>query len=83
MSAEKVRLSIDCFSEERKKIKILSALKDMTISEWVMDCIRGKLKQETAHIPNKKTAEALRNSAKGKGTKKHATIEELFSTLDM
>ena len=83
MSTDKVRLSIDCFPEERQKIKVLSALGDLTISEWVMECVREKFKKRSAHTPNKATKKSLKESEEGKGVKTYGSVEELFSELEL
>lgn len=69
MSGDTVRLSVDCSPAERQQIKVLCALKGCTISDWVMDCVKERLKEEAERalrkkLPNKK--------------KKYASVEELF-----
>ena len=81
MSRDKVRLSVDCSPEDRQKLKILCALKEESISKWVMDAVKQRMDREVEKLPNMKTQEALKESRKGKGVERHGTVEELFEDL--
>jgi uncharacterized protein (DUF1778 family) len=41
----KVRLSIDCSPEERKKIKLLATVNEKTISDYLLSLARDKMSQ--------------------------------------
>lgn len=75
------RLSVDCTPLERQKIKVLSSLSGETMTEWVMDAVREKMKKESSRLPNEKTTKALLDSQEGKGVKDYGNIEELFEDL--
>lgn len=81
MPKEKVRLSIDCSPEDRQRVKIMCALSEQSISEWVMDAVRERMEKETKRLPNRKTQKALVESQKGIGVERHNSIEELFEDL--
>jgi|SaaInlStandDraft_4_1057021.scaffolds.fasta_scaffold48656_2 hypothetical protein len=53
----------------------------MSISEYVMECVREKFQEN--NIPNENTKEALKESESGKGVKTHSNIKELFSDLEI
>jgi hypothetical protein len=60
---EKVKLTVECTSDERAYIKMLAAKAHMTISEFVLNYIRRDLPS----IPNKETLEAMREIDEGRG----------------
>ncbi len=77
---EKSRLVIDCSTEVKTRIKMLAALKNMTIKEFVLSAVFGS-ECSKSHIPNKETIKALRDSEKEIGNTQHASIDEMFSFL--
>ncbi len=44
----KVRISLDCSIEERKLIKVLASLEDMTISDYILSLAKSKIDQVAA-----------------------------------
>jgi hypothetical protein len=62
---EKVKLTVECTSDERAYIKMLAARAHMTISDFVLNYIRKDL----PHIPNKETLEAMKEIDEGQGTR--------------
>jgi hypothetical protein len=75
------RLSVDCSIDERKTIKALSAMNDESMSRWVMEAVRERMRKEAKNLPNNKTIKALLDSQKGKGVRKHGSVEEVFKGL--
>lgn len=68
--SKKVRLAIECSSEERKHMKMYAAHEEKTLNEFVLESVRMRLdKHPRTHIPNKKTQKAMENARKGKATK--------------
>ena len=68
--AKKVRLAIECSSEERKYMKMYAAHEEKTLNEFVLESVRMRLeKHSRVHIPNKKTRKAMENARKGNTTK--------------
>lgn len=47
INVERERLSIDVFPEEHRQIKIYAALHGETIREYVLRCVRERLRKET------------------------------------
>ncbi len=79
--SERVRLAIVCTLEERKLIKMLASYEDMTLNDFVLDCVRERIKCTKSHVPNKETEEALDASDRGEGHRKHASLNEMFNFL--
>ncbi len=46
--SEKVRISLDCSAEERKLIKVLASLEEMTISDYILSLAKSKMEQVAA-----------------------------------
>ena len=46
MTEKRERLSIDVLPNERRQIKAYAALNDKTIREYVLECVRERLKSE-------------------------------------
>lgn len=80
-TSRKVRLSVDCGPRERQQIKIMAALHQETITEYVMQSVRARLAKEHIHRPNKETEKALRESRQGEGVKAYENMDELFDDL--
>lgn len=79
---DKVRLAIECSSEERKYIKMFAAHEEMTINEFVLSCVWQKTHYcPYSHIPNEETAKALDNSEQSKGRRSHVSVDEMFKFL--
>lgn len=62
---EKVKLTVECTSDERAYIKMLAARAHMTISEFILNYVRRDLPS----IPNKETREAMREIDEGRGVR--------------
>lgn len=78
---DKVRLAIECTSEQRKYIKTFAALEDKSINEFVLGCVWKYAKCTKSHTPNKETADALDASERGEGHRAHKSVEEMFKFL--
>lgn len=82
-SPEKVRLAIDCSPEERKYIKMYASYEDMTLNEFVMDCVRERInKCNRSHVPNAETAAALDASERGEGIISFDSIDDFFKSME-
>jgi len=78
---KKVRLAIVCSQEERKYIKMLASYEEMTLNDFVLNCVRQRMKCTKSHIPNEETEEALNASDRGEDHRKHASLEDMFKFL--
>lgn len=90
-SPEKTRLVISCTEEERKYIKVLAALEDKTVSDFLLDPPRKKMPKSSCsylgcdgvHVPNEETAKVLKDSKKGLNVESHASIEDFWKSMGM
>lgn len=81
-SEDRVRLAIDCTREERKYIKMYASFEDMTLNEFVMDCVRDRISHcQESHIPNAETAAALDASERGEGIIAFDSIDDFFKSM--
>jgi len=78
---ERVRLAIVCSYEERKLIKMFASYEDMTLNDFVLECVRQRMKCTKSHAPNEETTKALDASDRGEGHRKHASLDEMFNFL--
>jgi hypothetical protein len=83
LSEKRVRLSIDIPPEEQLWLKVLAASKHTSVSNLVLSCIREHLPCKIAHVPNKKTAASLIESAYEKDAKSFASPLEMFKYLGL
>jgi len=68
--AREARLTIDCYLAEKRKIKILAASQDMSITDFMLSLVEEKYSPcplGRAHFPNKETIASIKGSEKGKG----------------
>lgn len=78
----KVRLTVECSSDERMYIKMLATKKHMTISELLLSSIREVMPCIPSHEPNAETKEALEESRKGK-LKGYKTLDEFWKAMEI
>jgi hypothetical protein len=84
---KKVRLSVDCTSQERMYIKMLATKRQMTISEYLLYFARKEMPKcgghhcKRSHEPNKETAKVLRDIDEGKNLIEHETLDEFWDAL--
>lgn len=84
--AREARLTIDCSSEQKKKIKMLAALKEMSITDFMLQLVEEKYTWcplGLSHIPNTETIASIEASEKGEGVKKFESMSDLFKDLGM
>lgn len=82
--AREARLTIDCSTEQKKKIKILAASKEMSITDFILELVEEKYTWcplGLSHTPNAETIASIEASEKGEGVKSFKSIEDLFEDL--
>lgn len=82
--AREARLTIDCSSEQKKKIKLLAAAKEMTITDFILQLVEEKYTWcplELSHQPNAETIASIEASEKGEGVKSFNSMDDLFKDL--
>jgi hypothetical protein len=78
--SDKVRLTVECSSDERMYIKMLATKKHMTISELLLAAVRKMIPCSRKHEPNADTVEALKESRKGK-LESYETIGDFWKAM--
>ena len=82
-SGKKVRLAIECSSEERKFIKMFAAHEDKTINDFVLECVRLRVyKCAHPHVPNKTTKAAMREADHKKDLNSYSSIDDFLQSLE-
>lgn len=82
--AREARLTIDCSTEQKKKIKMLAALREMSITDFMLELVEEKYTWcplNLNHIPNAETIASIEASEKGVGVKSFNSLNELFEDL--
>jgi hypothetical protein len=78
------RLTIDCTAEQKKRIKLIAAAQDMTITDFVLKAVEEKIAWcpiGRSHIPNDETVASIEASERGEGVKSFQSLDELFKDL--
>lgn len=75
----KVRVVIDCSTEERAYIKMLAARKHMTISEYFLSFAKEELDRKP-NVPNKATLEAHQEALEGGGNS-YESMDDFWSDM--
>jgi hypothetical protein len=79
---EKVRLTIHCTPEQRKYMKMYAAHQDMTLNDFILDCVWEKVATcSHSHTPNAETAAALDATERGEGLIHFDSVEEFIKSL--
>src|SRR5262249_42115729 len=84
--AREARLTIDCSMEQKKKIKMLAAAKDMSITDFMLELVEEKYTWcplSLSHEPNDVTLASIEASEKGKGIKKFHSMADLFKDIGL
>ena len=77
---DKVRLTVECSSDERTYIKMLAAKKQMTISELLLTSVRKRIPPAQNKEPNAETRKALKESRRGK-LRSYKTLDEFWEAM--
>lgn len=82
--ARESRITIDCSSEQKKKIKLLAAAREMSITDFMLELVEEKYTWcpiGLSHIPNAETIASIEASKKGEGIKSFNSMDDLFKDL--
>lgn len=82
--AREARLTIDCSAEQKKKIKMLAASKEMSITDFMLELVEEKYTWcplGLSHIPNAETIASMEASGRGEGIKSFDSMDDLFKEL--
>jgi len=78
------RLTIDCSAEQKKKIKMLAASREMSITDFMLELVEEKYTWcpvELSHIPNTETIASIEASERGERVKSFDSMDALFKDL--
>jgi Ribbon-helix-helix protein, copG family. len=82
--ARDARLTIDCSTEQKKKIKMIAASREMSITDFMLELFEEKYTWcpiGLRHMPNAETIASIEASEKKKGVKSFESMEDLFKDL--
>jgi hypothetical protein len=88
---ERTRLVLSITEEEKKYIKVLAAMENKTITDYLLESPRKKMPKmrcpspgcDGAHIPNKKTAKVLKDSEAGINLESHDNLDDFWEAMGM
>jgi len=88
---KKTRLVLSCTEEEKKYIKILAAIENKTISDYLLDAPRKKIPNvkchipgcDGYHIPNDETAKVLMETEAGINLESHDSLDGFWEAMGM
>lgn len=88
---EKTRLVLSCTEEEKRYIKVLAAIENKTISDYLLEKPRKKIPNvkcdhpgcSGVHVPNKETAKVLRDTDAGRNLESHNSLEDFWKAMGM
>lgn len=88
---EKTRLVISCTEEEKKYIRVLAALENKTVSDFLLESPRKKMPNvkcnfrgcDGVHIPNKETARVLKETEEGINLESHDSLDDFWKAMGM
>lgn len=84
--AREARLTIDCSSEQKRKIKMLAAAKDMSITDFMLSLVEEKYcwcPLGLNHILNEETISSIETSERGEGIKSFESMDSLLKDLGL
>jgi hypothetical protein len=82
--AREARLTIDCSLDQKRKIKILAASQDMSITDFMLSLVEDKYNLcplGLDHTPNAETVASIEASERGEGLHVFDSPEEMFKSL--
>ena len=90
-SSEKTRLVLSCTEDEKRFIKILAAIENQTISDYLLAKPRKKIPHikcafpgcHGIHVPNKETEEVFRDTDAGRNLESHDSLDDFWKSMGM
>jgi hypothetical protein len=88
---ERTRLVLSCTEEEKRYIRVLAAIENKTVSDYLLDGPRKKIPSvkcdfpecNGVHEPNEETAKVLRETDAGIGLESHESLEDFWKAMGM
>lgn len=90
-SSEKTRLVLSCTEEEKRYIKVLAALENKSISEYLLEKPRQKMPELQCdfpgcsgdHKPNKETEKVFKDTDAGLNLESHNSLKDFWKAMGM
>lgn len=91
VSPEKTRLVLSCTEKEKRFIKVLAALEDKSISDYLLEKPRQKMPKmqcdfprcDGMHKPNKETEKVLKDTDAGRNLESHDSLKDFWKAMGM
>lgn len=86
-SPVKERLVISCTKQEKQYVKLLAAKHNMTMSDYLLSFARKEMPKPCSHhckrnhIPNKETAQVLKETDEGKNLIEYDSLDDFWESL--
>jgi hypothetical protein len=77
------RINIKISPGDHQKLKIVTAIAEISIKEFVLSAIREKVGYEISKIPNEETLAAFKETDTGVGLIKHNSLARLLEDLGL
>lgn len=90
-SSEKTRLVLSCTEEEKRYIKVLAAIENKSISDYLLDKPRKKMPEmlcdfpgcDGVHKPNKETEKVFTDTDEGRNLESHNSLKDFWKAMGM
>ncbi len=84
--ARETRLTIDCSLDQKRKIKMLAASMDMSITDFMLALVEDRYANcpfGLNHIPNAETIASIEASERGNGLHTYDSPDDMFKSLGL
>jgi len=90
-SSEKTRLVLSCTEEEKRYIKVLAAIENKSISDYLLEKPRQKMPEmqcdfpgcNGSHKPNKETEKVFKDTDAGRNLETHNSLKDFWKAMGM
>lgn len=90
-SSKKTRLVLSCTEKEKRYIRVLSALENKTISDYLLEKPRQKMPEMQCdfpgcsglHEPNTETEKVFKDTDAGRNLESHASLKDFWKAMGM
>ena len=89
-SSEKTRLVLSCTEEEKRYIKVLAAIENKSISDYLLEKPRQKMPEMQcdfpgcrSHEPNEETKKVFKDTDAGRNLESHNSLKDFWKAMGM
>lgn len=91
VASRKTRLVLSCTEEEKRYIRVLSALENKTISDYLLEKPRQKMPEMQCdfpgcsglHEPNAETEKVFKDTDAGRNLESHDSLKDFWKAMGM